>query len=65
MFVSFNDALHEPGCKVLSIVFLAVHSSGVMSEILPCLYSVIKLFACSRPAGDVRSVLLSQRGQHF
>ena len=45
------------GWMVESIVFLACHSSGVMSRTLPVLYAVTSCLACSRPAADVRSVL--------
>ena len=42
---------------MLSTVFFAIHISGVISKTLPCLYWMIRLFARSRPAADVKSVL--------
>jgi len=47
-----------PGCSVESIIFFALHRSGVISLICPCLYAVTSCFACSSPAEDVNSVLI-------
>lgn len=47
-----------PGCSVESIIFLALHRSGVISLICPCLYDVTSCFACSSPAEDVNSILI-------
>jgi hypothetical protein len=47
-----------PGCSVESIIFFALHRSGVISLICPCLYAVTSCFACSSPTEDVNSILI-------
>ena len=47
-----------PGCSVESIIFFALHRSGVISLICPCLYDVTSCFACSSPVEDVNSILV-------
>ena len=47
-----------PGCSVESIIFFALHRSGVISLICPCLYAVTSCFACSSLAEDVNSILI-------
>jgi hypothetical protein len=46
-----------PGWIVESMIFFAFHNSGVIFGIFPVLYVVTSLFASSRPAEDVNSVL--------
>jgi hypothetical protein len=49
--------MRVPGCIVESITFFALHSSGVISWILPVLYAVTSCLAFSRPVEDVNRVL--------
>jgi hypothetical protein len=46
-----------PGWIVESMIFFAFHNSGVICCIFPVLYAVTSVFAFSRPAEDVNSVL--------
>lgn len=61
VFAALNPVQPVPGCIVESIIFFALHSSGVMSRIFPVLYAVTSCFACSRPAEDVSRVLVCQK----
>jgi hypothetical protein len=45
------------------MTFFAVHKSGVIDWILPCLYEVTKSFACSRLVDEVNNVLSIECGQ--
>ena len=56
--VAMRSLVVVPGCMVESMIFFAFHNSGVISGILPVLYAVTSFFAFSRPADEVRRVLL-------
>jgi hypothetical protein len=45
------------------MTFFALHRSGVINWVLPCLYEVTRSFACSRLAEEVNNVLLIQDDQ--
>jgi hypothetical protein len=50
-----------PGCIVESMILFALHNAGVICCIVPALYAVTSVFASSRPAEDVNSVLCCAR----
>jgi len=50
-----------PGCNVESTIFLACHSSGVISLTSPFLYAMTACLACSRPVLPARRVLIRSK----
>jgi len=63
IIIQANERKPIPGCKVESITFFALHSSGFISLISFCLYLVTSCFACSRADDETKSVLRKIYGE--